>query len=451
MGFLDLLFYTNKTTSAPIQQKAASVPIISPIIGMGGVQWLTDNPTQYINAYTSNNNVYSIVKQITDAVAKVPFYLYTVEKDKQKDFKRYKSFNTSNNILSTEAFRCKSSSMKEVDSHVIMNLLEQPNSKQGWSDFVKEVTGYKLVTGNSYVYGAKAPDFSVNKGKIISLQALPSQLMNIISNSAEVEYYNLAGSNQRLEKENVLHMKYWNPDFSTSLQHYGMSPLRAGLKILALNNEAIKSQGEVMANRGAYGMLSAIDSGATEDQFDQIKDGFKNAENGEIMILNHDLKWTQFGLPADELKILESLALNLRDLCNLYGFPSLLLGDSSNKTYSNYEQAVKSMIFNCAVPLLTELRDNLNKWLVPAYSKADGVQYYIDFDISVLPELSQDMDKLVSQLNAQYWLTPNEKRAAVKYGSLPDPAMDQVYIPMNMVPIQNQDISLNSDITTDYQ
>lgn len=454
MGFFDLFYTTIPTAkpAEPFKQKASSAPIVYPLIGTGGINWLTDNATQYVNAYTTNNNVYSIIKQITDKIAAVPFYLYTIEKDKQKEFKRYKSFNSSNNLMSVEAFRCKTTSMKEVDNHIIMNLLENPNPKQGWSDFVKEALGYKLLTGNAYIYGSK-PEFGQNTDKIVGLTALPSQLMNIVSNNTDVEYYNLAGSNQRLEKENILHMKYWNPDYSTSMNQYGMSPLRAGLKVLALNNEAYKAQGDIMANRGAYGMLGAAGD-ALPEQLEQLKNKFKNAETGEILITSQELKWTQFGQPSDELQILESMGLNLRDLCNLYGFPSLLMGDDSQKTYSNYEQAVKSMIFNCVVPLITELRDNLNKWLVPAYSKAEGKQYYIDFDISVLPELATDMDKLVNQLNLQYWLTPNEKRAAVKYGTLPDPAMDKIYIPQTLVPIEDQGISLNTDPNqdlSDYQ
>ena len=451
MGIFQYLNPFTKTNE-PVKQKAQTSPIVYPVIGTGGVNWFADNSTQYIiNGYTSNPVIYSIVKQISDKIAAVPFYLYTIEKDKQKDFKRYKSFSTSNNLMSVEAFKCKSSSMKEVDSHPIMNILDQPNPNQGWSDFVKEVVGYKLVTGNSYIYGAKT-EFGVNKDKIISLTALPAQLMNIVSSNNQVEYYNLIGNNQRLEKESILHLKYWNPDFSSSQNVYGMSPLRAGLKVMALNNEAYNAQGNVMANRGAYGMLSATGD-ASPEQLQQLKDKFKNAETGEIMIVASELKWTQFGQPSAELQILESMSLNLRDLCNLYGFPSLLMGDDTQKTYSNYEQAVKSMVFNCVIPLITELRDNLNKWLVAPYSKADGKQYFIDFDISVLPELATDMDKLIAQLDKQYWLTPNEKRAAVKYGTLPDPSMDKIYIPQNLMPIDEQSINIdtgNQDLS-DYQ
>jgi HK97 family phage portal protein len=453
MGLFSTFF---KFQAAPelIQTKAVSAPVYYPITGHGGVNWLTDNATQYVNAYLTNNNVTSIVKQITDKVAAVPFYLYEVEKTKQKDFKRYKSFSTSNNLLSVEAFKCKSSSMKEVDSHVIMDILDQPNPKQGWSDFVKEATGYKLITGNSYIFGTKPADFSPNKNKIIGLSILPSQLMNIVTSAnGDVDYFHLAGSNERWPKENILHLKYWNPDYSSANNQYGMSPLRSGLRVIALNNEAYKSQAEILANKGAHGFLGANEA-VGQEVLDELKARFQTAKNGEILVTSQPMTWTQIAQPADELQILESMDINLRDLCNLYGFPSLLLGNTQDKTYSNYETAVKSMIFNCVVPLLTELRDNLNKWLVPAYSKADGVQYYIDYDITVLPELATDMDKLVAQLDKQWYLTPNEKRAAVKYGTLPDPAMDKVYIASGLQPIDEASISINTDLNqdlSDYQ
>lgn len=452
MGFLDYFFERKQAQkiSQP-QTKALNQPLIYPIIGNGGVNWMMDNSVQYINnGYTSNPVIYSIIKQISDKIAAVPFYLYEVDTAKQKDFKRYKSYNTSNNLMNIEAFRCKSSSMKEVDSHPVMNILEQPNPQQGWSDFVKEVVGYKLVTGNSYLYATK-PEFGINKSKIINLTVLPAQLMNIVVTNGQVEHYNIIGNSQRLEKENILHLKYWNPDFSSGQNVYGMSPLRAGLKVMTLNNEAYKAQADVMANRGAYGMLSAT-SAESPEQLEQLKSKFKNAETGEIMIVASELNWTQFGQPSDELQILESMDINLRDLCNIYSFPSLLLGNTQDKTYSNYAEASKNMVLNTCVPLLTELRDNLNKWILPAYSKADGKQYFIDFDITVLPELAQNMDSLITQLNNQYWLTPNEKREAVKYGTMKDASMDKIYIPQNLIPIDEQSISLNTDNqdTSDY-
>ncbi len=41
-----------------------------------------------------------------------------------------------------------------------------------------------------------------------------------------------------------------------------------------------------------------------------------------------------------------------------------------------------------------------------------GNGYYIDFDLTVFPELQEDMKELSAILSQSWWITPNEKRAA---------------------------------------
>jgi len=443
MGFLDFFFEKKQIQPISQSQSKAASPLIYPIIGNGGVNWLNDNSQTYItNGYQSNPIVYSIIKLITDKLSSVPFYLYEV-KNGQK-LKSYKSLVLNGNLVSTKALITKEQSLKEVENHPILTLLDQPNPDQSFSDFLKNAIGYKLITGNSYIYGQR-PEFGSNRGKIIGLSVLPSQLMNIVGNQT-VEYYNVSGSNTRIEKENILHLKYWNPDYNAGLQLYGQSPLRAGLKVLDLNNTSYKSQTEIIANKGAYGMLSDLSGGATPEQLQQLKDKFQNASANEIMILASDLKWTQFGLPNQDLQILQQMDLNLRDLCNLYGVPSLLLGDNNQKTFSNFEQAEKSLIYNVIVPELTAFEDALNKWLLPAYEKADGKKYQITYDITVLPQLAKDLTQVVSQLKEMWWTTPNEKRLATNYGEdTSNPLMNEYFIPQNLVPLSEQSININSD------
>jgi hypothetical protein len=43
------------------------------------------------------------------------------------------------------------------------------------------------------------------------------------------------------------------------------------------------------------------------------------------------------------------------------------------------------------------------------------------------------MDKLVQQLSAAYWLTPNEKRAAMNYGEYENDLMNKPFIPQGLM------------------
>ena len=88
------------------------------------------------------------------------------------------------------------------------------------------------------------------------------------------------------------------------------------------------------------------------------------------------------------------------------------------------------------MPEMIKIRDELNRWLAPKY----GEKIFIDFDFSVIPELQEEMDKVVSQLSQSWWLTMNEKRAAMNYGADEDDTkLNDYYIPANLIPLNAVD------------
>ena len=97
---------------------------------------------------------------------------------------------------------------------------------------------------------------------------------------------------------------------------------------------------------------------------------------------------------------------------------------------------------NTIVPMCCSLRDELNKWLVPAF----GEDVYIDFDITALPELQQDMERMSRILRDANWLTFDEKRVAMNYeekGGI----YEHSYVNNSIVPLEQvlMDLSIPSD------
>ena len=78
-----------------------------------------------------------------------------------------------------------------------------------------------------------------------------------------------------------------------------------------------------------------------------------------------------------------------------------------------------------------QLRDELNKFLVPRY----GEDYFIDFDITALPEMQQDMERMVRSLRDANWLTMDEKRVAMNYQER-EGAFEYAYINSGLIPIE---------------
>jgi phage portal protein BeeE len=143
------------------------------------------------------------------------------------------------------------------------------------------------------------------------------------------------------------------------------------------------------------------------------------------------------------MNIIESQKMDLRDICNVYQVSSELLNDPDNKTNSNKVESRKALYYEAVIPDLDALRDDLNRWLTPSYN-TDGVEYYIDYDLSAIPALQEDMKKVVEQMGAAWWTTGNEKRRVMGYDT--DPEMDKFFIPSGLVPL---DTDVNFDITNE--
>jgi hypothetical protein len=50
--------------------------------------------------------------------------------------------------------------------------------------------------------------------------------------------------------------------------------------------------------------------------------------------------------------------------------------------------------------------------------------------------MQEDMEKLTQWLANSYWITPDEKRIAQGYDKLSTPEMQNIYVPANLVPIE---------------
>ena len=92
---------------------------------------------------------------------------------------------------------------------------------------------------------------------------------------------------------------------------------------------------------------------------------------------------------------------------------------------------------NTIVPKCAQLRDELNKFLLPKF----GEDVYIDFDITALPELQQDMERMSRILRDANWLTMDEKRMAMNYEQRGG-AYDFSYVNQGLVQLEQVSMDL---------
>jgi len=399
--------------------------------------WIAPDTTKYIeDGYQFNPIVYSTVNLITSAISGVPFKLFELKDT--KSLNTYKALDQN----SFRALKIKQQDFEEVGNHRILDILDCPNPNQGKSEFIKNAIGFKLVTGNSYIYGT-GPDSGANAGQVHEMYVLPPQNMQIkINDKGMPDKYILQDVHtSSIEPENILHLKYWNPNPNMKL--YGMSPIQAARQLIQTSNDGYTAALKLLQNGGAIGALTQkLDDRVnplTEAQRDQMEDSYQQRyggvhNRGRIMITNVPMEWNQFGMNAVDLAIIEQNKMTKRDICNIYNVPSQLLNDAESATYSNMREARKAMITQAALPELKSLRDELNRWFVVPFSKAEGKQYYLDIDTTAIPELQKEMGDLVTQLSQSWWLTPNERRVMMNEDQSSDPSMDMFWIPSNYIP-----------------
>lgn len=392
-------------------------------IGGNLVPYKTDKLTYIEKAYMYNDIIYSIVKLILDKAVQAPGAMYTI-KDEQKFFEYSAMYakmagskpgdNTGTDFRKMKELRHKALVLDTSDEY-LTELFTHPNENETFAELNYGLWGYKLVTGDYFEAGWKPWSGGLDKGKPMQLYGLPSQFMSIIAGTSlplsDAGYLLQLGSEIPYEKEDILHERYWNPEWDMyGAQLYGMSPLKASLKRIQRNN-LVQVRGAKMAENAGADVLVSMDDpaalgeqgkfgwrqvGALKDTWDAEQAGANNA--GKAVWSAYKMNVSRLGLTAVEMDLLESENIDLRFFCNAYGVPSQMVNDPENKKFDNQVEGEKALTTRCAMPLLVSRQRSINRKLksMPAYKGRGKV---FEFDMSVFTELEENKVQLVTWMN----------------------------------------------------
>ena len=442
MGLFDIFSKKKINTLFP------TIPMNSQIaIERGIVTWQGADQRSFVDdGYVANDIVYSIIKLITDKAKIAPFHVYRVVDEKAA--KKYKSLAAQKdiNLKELETLHKKAYELYTGDQR-LNELLKYPNEEDCWSDLVEQWCGFKLITGNSFIYG-KLIEAGNNQGKPFELFALPSQYMAIIANinvfpPTRAGYQLYYGEMWSFDTKEILHDKYFNPQWGvTGGQLYGQSPLRAAAKNLTRSNEAKTAAVASFQNGGPAGVLfmndERFDPTSGQAQAQALKTAVSQkggaANFNSIAVSGYKVDWKQIGLSPVELNIIESEKWDLKALCNIYGVPSQLLNDSDSKTYNNQREGEKALTLRCAIPLLNSLTENLNRKLHTDWGYK-GTNLYVDYDLSVFGELEANKAEQTAWLNTAWWISPKQKLDIMNIevpDYIPTEELEKLYIPTGL-------------------
>lgn len=341
------------------------------------------------DGYQASVTVYACVNEIARAAAGIPWIL------KRKG-------------------RSQDSRDSLLDEHKLLTLLRRPNPFQGGFSFIEAFTSYLLISGNSYIERVgpeKGPPLELYTHRPDRFTVLPDR-----NNMVAGYRFKISENQKDFLNGEIFHKKLFAPldDW------YGLSPIQVGAMDIDSDIEAKRWNLSLLKNDmkppGAFiaeGELGDIQYARAKDQL-QNKAGSHHA--GTAILLENGMDWKNFSISQKDSDWINGRKMSKREICQLFQVPPELVGDSENKTYSNFKEARKSFYSETILPYMDGLRADLNNWLTPLFG--EGIA--LDYDRDSINAIQVDRGALFERITKADWLTINEKRVETGFEKIDD-------------------------------
>lgn len=427
------------------------------------------NPINAIRqGFNISSAVYSIVTDISQKAALIPLKVYEVVDDSaaQKYFAYKKTALYGNPEYHFKTNLLKKNALKEVPpDNKLQQLIDNPSKDMSRFLFYQTAIGFCLITGNTYIQ-MPVMEIGADKGTVNELFLWPSQFTAIITQvgwpTKVLGYQFIIDGVQLANTTEVIHVRYPNYDYSVDGQQlYGWSPLKSALRTVKLSNNTETAANALLENGGPSVIIA--NKSISPDDFSVEQLGKQKAQfqreyagpgnKGKYKMMAGDIAAIPLGMSAEDLGILEMYYQSFDMIANVYQVSTVEFNNHSGNTESNVKEMRKSNYTRAVLPNLQRLVDGMNMQLTPLYN-TKGKKYVIEMDISGIAELQPDMKSMAEWLNVAWQITPNERREYMDFGALPDPNMDKVWMPNNLVTMDDaslnvQDIPDESEPITD--
>lgn len=151
---------------------------------------------------------------------------------------------------------------------------------------------------------------------------------------------------------------------------------------------------------------------------------------GGTPILEDGMKFSPFHLSADDEQIVDVAKLSLATVASVYHVNPTMVGLLDNANYSNVKEFRKSLYGDSLGPIIKQVEDTINFFLLPTMGIDDG-QTYVEFNLDEKLRASfEEKAQVTSTAVGTAWMTVNEARAMNNLPAIPEG--DDLVRPLNM-------------------
>lgn len=318
-----------------------------------------------------------------------------------------------------------------IDRHPLTDLWARPNKHYTGRTLMKSVSLSLKVDGNAYV--VKIRD---GRKRVVELWWLPHWCVSPIWPQDGSEYIagyeiQIDGRTFRVFASEIVHFR---DGIDPRNDRYGLSTLKSQCREVCTDNEAAGFTAALLRNSGvpSLAVIPGPGSEVTSRQdadavIDRFMDKTSGDNRGRPVVLGRDAKIVEIGFSPEKLRLDRLPKLSQAKICAAIGTNASTVGlPDENKTYANYETALRASWENGLVPLVDLVADTLRWQLLNEFE--DPNQFTLDYDFSQVEALRESQDAKSARTRGEYKdgiITRNEAREALGYQ--PDPAGD-VYI-----------------------
>lgn len=281
--------------------------------------------------------------------------------------------------------------------HPLALLWDHPNTTYSGKALTSAVVTSLLADGNAYIY--KVRGRAGNLLAPVELYWLQHWRMEPVSDEKRTrlvdhyEYANASGTPERYPIEDIIHIRY---GLDPENPRRGISPLRAVLREIASDNEAITYVASIISNMGVPSMLIS----PTDPDIDLDSEGEKlveliqrrttGDERGRPMLMNFPAKIETPALTPNDMSLTELTEQATARILAALGLSPMAVGlPDSQRTYSNAQEARRSAWENAVLPLMAVIEDGLDTQLLPEYAPADA--QHVVYDIRSVEALQANV------------------------------------------------------------
>jgi len=348
---------------------------------------------------------------------------------------------------------------QEIDSHPLLDLLNNPSPNYGQVEFFQAVYAYLLISGNSYVLqngpetGEPQELYPLRPDRIRIAPASKGNLptaYNYMLGGKVVETYQV---DRKTGQSKVKHIKLFNP----LDDYYGLSPIMAASMDIDQHNLSNKHNVALLQNgarpSGAVVFKPKDETGGdvqlTDSQRNQILNDlnqrFQGPNNaGRPMLLEGDFDWKSMGMSPKDMDFTSLKNFSARDIALVYGVPSQLVGVPDSQTYSNLAEARLALYTETVLPLMDRIQSDMNEWLTPQF----GTDLKLHYDIDSIPAMAEQRRRVFESVTSGVQngiLTRNEAREQLGYDTMD--GADELLVSATLMPLTSANEETPKDET----